>query len=69
VYFDVSGLPPHKLLDYWPNLERLSDKVLFGSDWPDAQIDCNVETFKNLALSDGAKQKILWDNGSRILGL
>ncbi len=69
VYFDVSGLPPQRLLDYWPSLERLSDKVLFGSDWPDAKIDRNLETFKKLALSDEAKQKILWDNGSRILGL
>ena len=69
VYFDVSGLPPQRLLDYWPDLERLSDKVLFGSDWPDAKIGANLETFRKLTLSEEAKHKILWANGSRILGI
>lgn len=69
VYFDVSGLPPQRLLDYWPDLERLSGKVLFGSDWPDASIGNNLETFRNLTLSEEAKHKILWANGSRILGI
>ena len=69
VYFDVSGLPPQRLLDYWPDLERLSDKVLFGSDWPDADIGNNLETFRNLTLSEEAKHKILWANGSRILAI
>jgi predicted TIM-barrel fold metal-dependent hydrolase len=69
VYFDVSGLPPKRLLDYWPDLERLADKVLFGTDWPGANIGANLEAFRNLALSEEAKQKILWANGSRILGI
>ncbi|MCZ6485743.1 MAG: amidohydrolase family protein [Acidobacteria bacterium] len=69
VYFDVSGLPPQRLLDYWPDLERLSGKVLFGSDWPDASIGNNLETFRTLTLSEEAKHKILWANGSRILSI
>ncbi len=69
VYFDVSGLPPKRLLDYWPDLERLADKVLFGTDWPGAKIGANLKAFQNIALSEEAKQKILWANGSRILGL
>jgi predicted TIM-barrel fold metal-dependent hydrolase len=69
MYFDVSGLPPKRLPDYWPDLERLADKVLFGTDWPGANIGANVEAFRNLALSEEAKQKILWGNGSRILGI
>jgi len=43
--------------------------VLFGTDWPGASIAANLEAFRNIDLSDEAKQKILWDNGSRILGL
>ncbi len=69
VYFDISGLPPKRLLDYWPDLERLADKVLFGTDWPGANIAANLKAFQNIGLSEEAKQKILWANGSRILGI
>lgn len=69
VYFDVAGLPPKKLVEYWPDLERLSDKVLFGTDWPGANIKHNVAAIQQLPISDAAKQKILWANGARILGL
>ena len=69
MYFDISGLPPKRLLTYWPDLERMSDKVLFGTDWPGASISANLEAFRNIDLSDEAKQKILWTNGARILGL
>jgi uncharacterized protein len=34
VYIDVSGLPPTKLLKYFPLLKRFSHKFLFGSDFP-----------------------------------
>jgi hypothetical protein len=50
-------------------LERLADKVLFGTDWPGADMGANLKAFRNLSLSEEAKQKILWANGSRILGL
>jgi predicted TIM-barrel fold metal-dependent hydrolase len=69
MYFDISGLPPKRLLDYWPDLERLADQVLFGTDWPGASISDNLKAFRSIDLSDEAKQKILWANGSRILGL
>jgi predicted TIM-barrel fold metal-dependent hydrolase len=69
MYFDISGLPPKRLLDYWPDLERLADQVLFGTDWPGASISGNLKAFRSIDLSDEAKQKILWANGARILGL
>nr|MBI2904431.1 amidohydrolase [Chloroflexota bacterium] len=34
VYMEISGLPGKKLLEYFPDLERLADKVVYGSDWP-----------------------------------
>jgi predicted TIM-barrel fold metal-dependent hydrolase len=43
--------------------------VLFGTDWPGASIAGNLKAFRSIDLSDEAKQKILWANGSRILGL
>ncbi|MHC4923834.1 MAG: amidohydrolase family protein, partial [Planctomycetota bacterium] len=34
VYLDISSIPPAKVLEYLPELERLSHKVLWGTDWP-----------------------------------
>src|SRR4051812_34151140 len=34
VMLDVSGIPPKSLLRYVPRLSDISDKVLWGTDWP-----------------------------------
>ncbi|AHY46955.1 putative metal-dependent hydrolase of the TIM-barrel fold [Rubrobacter radiotolerans] len=36
VFIEVSGLPPHKLPEYYKNynFERLAEKMIFGTDWP-----------------------------------
>jgi uncharacterized protein len=35
VWLEVSGLPPHRLGDYYgTRLTRLADKMIFGTDWP-----------------------------------
>ena len=36
VWIEVSGLPPHKLPDYYRNFnfERLARRMIFGTDWP-----------------------------------
>src|SRR6266850_2178232 len=34
VFMDVSGIPPRTLLRYFPRLEEVSPKTLFGTDWP-----------------------------------
>jgi predicted TIM-barrel fold metal-dependent hydrolase len=70
VYMEISGLPPQKLLDYFPELERVADKVIFGSDWPGMpHIKRNIEMIRGLPLSAEAKEKILGGNAARILGL
>lgn len=70
VYMEVAGLPPHKLLDYFPDLERVADKVIFGSDWPEVRdIRRNIEAVQALPLGDETKEKILGLNAARILGL
>lgn len=34
VYLDISGIPPKSLLRYFPRLEEIATKTLFGTDWP-----------------------------------
>jgi predicted TIM-barrel fold metal-dependent hydrolase len=70
VYMEISGLPPRKLLTYFPELERVADKVVYGSDWPGiSSMAANVETIRSLALSDQAKEKILGGNAARLVKL
>jgi len=69
VYLEISGLPPRKLLEYFPKLEELEDKVIFGSDFPSADIKKNVEGILSLPIDEKVKRKILKLNAAKILGL
>src|SRR5215813_13128848 len=62
VYLDISGIPPKTLLKYFPRLEEIADKTLFGTDWPGPgvpEIKQNLEDFRSLTISEDAKQQIL----------
>jgi predicted TIM-barrel fold metal-dependent hydrolase len=68
VYMEIAGLPPQKLLTYFPQLERLADKVLFGSDYPGVpSLRGNIEAIRSLPLSEETKDKILGGNAARVL--
>jgi hypothetical protein len=70
VYMEVSGLPAKKLLEYFPRLEDIAHKVVYGSDWPgNPDLKRNVDAIRNLQISDQAKQAVLHDNAAKILGL
>jgi len=70
VYMEISGLPPQMLLDYFPELERIADKVIYGSDWPGVPtIKENIRALKGLAMSEDSKRKILGANAARVLGI
>jgi len=68
MYMEIAGLPPQKLMTYFPEFERLADKVLFGSDWPGLpSLKKNMEDIRALPISDEAKTKILGGNAARLL--
>lgn len=62
VFLDLSGIPPKTLLRYFPRLEEIAAKSLFGTDWPGPgvpDIKKNVDDFRALPISDAAKQQML----------
>ncbi|MFQ5915636.1 MAG: amidohydrolase family protein [Nitrospinota bacterium] len=71
VYIDVAGLPAHRLLRYFPEMERLAGKFLFGSDWPGVPrtIRQNVEAVRTLGLPEEAVRMVLGGNAAHILAL
>jgi predicted TIM-barrel fold metal-dependent hydrolase len=70
VFMEVSGLPGKKLLHYFPRLEDISSKVVYGSDWPgNPDLQRNILAIQDLPISKDAKRAILYDNAAKILKL
>jgi hypothetical protein len=70
VYMDISSIPPAALLSYFPKLEELADKAIFGSDWPGPHVPgmrANAEAVAKLPLAAEAMTQILLQNARRIL--
>jgi uncharacterized protein len=70
VHLDLSGIPPRKLLEYLPRLEELAGKCLWGTDYPSPGVLSmrrNVEEFLSLPISEAAKERILWSNGTVLI--
>ncbi len=62
VYLDISGIPPKSLLRYFPRLEEIAAKTLFGTDWPGPGIPDmkkNLDDFRALPLSAETREQIL----------
>jgi predicted TIM-barrel fold metal-dependent hydrolase len=69
VFLEISGIPPLKLLEYFPRLEEVADKTVYGSDWPGPGVPSMktvLEQFKQLPLSNSAKSKILRETALKI---
>ena len=61
VYLDISGIPPKRLLEYFPRLAEIGHKTLFGTDWPGPgvpDLKQNVEEFRKLPLSEEMREQI-----------
>jgi len=69
VYIDVTGLPPRKLTQYFPDLGRFAAKFIFGSDWPTVDVRKNIEAVCSLDIPADAIDKILGGNARHLLGL
>jgi uncharacterized protein len=69
VWLEVSGIPPARLLDYFPDLPRFAEKVLFGTDWPGPgvrDIGANLEAFRALPIPTDDQRRILEENPRKV---
>lgn len=72
LWLDLSGIPPKKILEYFPRFDLIADKSLWGTDWPGPGVPSmrgNVEQFLSLPLGPEIQRKVLHDNAVRLLGL
>ena len=69
MYMDISGIPPQKLMQYFPRIEEIADKVLFGTDWPGPGVPGVRATSRNSARCPFRKRRnarILYENAARL---
>lgn len=69
VFMDVSSIPPKKILEYFPRLAEIADKVLYGSDWPAPGVRSmadNLRDFRGLGLGEDVLAKVLDSNARRL---
>ena len=62
VFLDISGIPPKLLLQYFPRLEEIASRTLFGTDWPGPgvpDIGRNLDDFKALPLKAEVQDQVL----------
>jgi uncharacterized protein len=62
VYLDISGIPPKALLKYFPRLDEIANKTLFGTDWPSpgiTDVKQNLDQFTALPISKEMRDQIL----------
>lgn len=69
VFLEVSGIPPQRLLEWFPRLEEIAAKTVWGTDWPSPGVQSmrhNVDQFLALPLKEETKTAILSGNANKI---
>jgi uncharacterized protein len=69
VFLETSSVPPSKLLEYFPALERIRDRVVYGSDWPGPgvrDLGAHLRTVRTLPLEPDTFEKILVENPLKV---
>lgn len=69
VWLDLSGIPPRSILDSFPRLAEVGDRVLFGTDWPSPGVKSlrrNLDEVAALPLGAELIDKIVRANALRL---
>ena len=72
IFLDISSFPPSHLPEYFPEIESIANKVMFGSDWPGPMVPDigeNINAVRTLDLSERATEWILRKTAERLYGL
>jgi predicted TIM-barrel fold metal-dependent hydrolase len=70
VWLDLSGIPPRRIPEWFPQLEQVAHKVLWGTDWPSPGVTSmrrNVEQFLALPYPEPFARAVLEENARRLL--
>jgi predicted TIM-barrel fold metal-dependent hydrolase len=70
VHLELSGIPPKKLLEYFPRIQEIEDRVVWGTDWPSPGVHDlrkNLDQFLALPLPDETKDRITRTNPVELL--
>jgi len=70
VTLDISSIPPRRLLEWFPRLEEISSKVMFGSDWPGPGIPGireEIEGIRALPLKTTTFERIFRSNAATLV--
>ncbi len=69
VYLELSGIPPARLLEYFPRLTDIAHKTIWGTDWPSPGVHDlrrNLDAFRALPLAPEVQRSILSDTSLRL---
>lgn len=70
VWMELSGMPATRIVQEFPELERVKDRVLFGSDWPSSPpISRLAAQFRQMPFSEELIENALWRNAARLFDL
>lgn len=69
VHLELSGIPPARLLEYFPRLTDIAHKTIWGTDWPSPGVHDlrkNLDAFRTLPLSPEVQRAILSETSLRL---
>ena len=68
-HLDLSGIPPNRILEWFPRLDEIQDRVFFGTDWPSPGIPSiakNLAALRALPMAPEVIEKMLSANALRV---
>ncbi len=70
VWMELSGIPPKRIMQYFPEIDRVANRVLWGSDWPSSPApSLLIRLMRELPLQQEVIEAILWTNAARLFKL
>ncbi|AXV06728.1 hypothetical protein DVS28_a2043 [Euzebya pacifica] len=70
IWMELSGIPPRRLPETFPELDRVADRLVWGSDWPSSPpIRRLTDEIQQLPFKAETIERLLWRNAAELFGL